>query len=556
MAILRDVLVRLGVQFKSGDKATLDDFKQSLETVRNGTAAIAAGAIAAGAGIAALTFEYANNADAAIKAARAIGISVEEYTALTAAAAKAGLSVEQVDVALKTAARNLATFASTGTGEAAEGLKILGLELDDLTGPDGKILSVADSLPLIADALTGVDEELKGAALSRIFGESGAALVNLLDDGAKGLEELTRAAEQAGLVISTDAAEAAEDFNDALTDLGNNFRGFLNNIGPDLIRAGQRFIELADDATSAILPWVEGLVDLIDSTVGLEAALAGLAAVAGAFSAITGVLTAGIGVAGLAGSFGALSAAASAVAGAFASIGIVGAGPILLAIGAAVAAIAVSFAQLAAIVGGFILVVDDLAAFIRGGNSVFEEWLRATGLSEEGIEQLRTTINDLIPVLFSLFELGQAFSGFLFTFVGEVLTVAVNTFLDLVGVLALTIDTIGEFLGLETGFVSFLQGVSGSVGTLTEFIDGLIAGLNQASDAVAGFSELGGGGLIAAGANLLGFGGDGGTVNNSTNINETTASIQVNGAGDPGAVASEVAGQIEAASSLTQGSAL
>ncbi|KAK0357997.1 hypothetical protein LTR94_037124, partial [Friedmanniomyces endolithicus] len=56
----------------------------------------------------------------------------------------------------------------------------------------------------------------KVALAQQIFGESGAAMLPLLNGGAEGLREMDAMARQLGLSLSEEAVEQAGSFNDTL----------------------------------------------------------------------------------------------------------------------------------------------------------------------------------------------------------------------------------------------------------------------------------------------------------------------------------------------------
>ena len=56
----------------------------------------------------------------------------------------------------------------------------------------------------------------KTALAIKLFGKSGADLIPLLNQGRAGIKELTDEAAKLGIVISTETAAKAEQFNDTL----------------------------------------------------------------------------------------------------------------------------------------------------------------------------------------------------------------------------------------------------------------------------------------------------------------------------------------------------
>jgi hypothetical protein len=87
-------------------------------------AKLAAAAVTA---LAAVTYASAHYADVSIKAARAAGITVEEYTSLAYVAGLAGVSTEALAMASRTVALTLSA-AAAGSAEAAAAYEALGID--------------------------------------------------------------------------------------------------------------------------------------------------------------------------------------------------------------------------------------------------------------------------------------------------------------------------------------------------------------------------------------------------------------------------------------------
>lgn len=146
--------------------------------------------------------------DATVKASRAAGVSVETFSSLAVAAEKSNVSTEELS-------KSLGKLNNT-TPELSKNLATVGISVRDTNGH----LKTADAL------LGDVAETMKkyknpadqAAVATKVFGEEGGKLVNLLKDGKAGLAAARAEAEKYGLVVSENAAAAAEKFNDDLTE--------------------------------------------------------------------------------------------------------------------------------------------------------------------------------------------------------------------------------------------------------------------------------------------------------------------------------------------------
>lgn len=171
-------------------------------------------------------------ADAASKSAQAVGLAVEEYTALSYAAELAGVGASELDAGLSRLNRTIYA-AVTGGSAQAEAFDRIGVAVLDA---GGKLKTSDQILAEIADRFQSMPDGIQKSALAmELFGKSGARMIPLLNGGSAGLAELRKEAEALGLVISGTSAAQAEVFNDNLTRLGKVAEGAGNQIAADLL---------------------------------------------------------------------------------------------------------------------------------------------------------------------------------------------------------------------------------------------------------------------------------------------------------------------------------
>lgn len=249
-----DLVAKLANLQTSLDKAGRIAEKDSARMAKafNSARAAAAGiggALVAGLSVGAVTQFVKGSidgADAAIKQARSVGVLTEEITALNFAAELSGVSQEQLTGGLSRLARN-AKDARDGVAESVDAFGQLGISV---TGADGQLKGTTALLGEIADKFQALPDGIeKTAAAQELFGRSGAGLINLLNGGSKGLEDFRKEAEQLGLVLDTQTAEAAERFNDNLARFGKVAEGAGNNVAaqllPVLVDLTDLFVDLA-----------------------------------------------------------------------------------------------------------------------------------------------------------------------------------------------------------------------------------------------------------------------------------------------------------------------
>jgi hypothetical protein len=188
--------------------------------------------------------ESIDAADAANETAKSIGISIEAYQGLSYAASTAGVEQEGLTGALTKFNKTISQAAAGGKKQAAAFADI-GVSVRDSNGhlktADGLMLEVADKFQGYADGANKV------ALAQDLFGKSGAKLIPLLNSGREGITQLTDQAQRLGLVMSQEAADAADNFNDGLTALEGVSRGMANQLAAELLPALNSIVGLMLD---------------------------------------------------------------------------------------------------------------------------------------------------------------------------------------------------------------------------------------------------------------------------------------------------------------------
>ncbi len=210
-----------------------------------------AGAFSVGA-MAAMVTSSIDAADALSKLSQRTGETVENLARLQYAGSLADVSNEALATSLKKLSKNMAEAAS-GTGEAADAFRAIGVSVVDSAG---KLRSSGDVLNDVADRFAGYEDSAAKAALAQaIFGRSGADLIPLLNAGSQGLKEMGNEASRLGVVISTETAQAAERFNDQMTRvnaaLGSIAKQTAAELLPVLNELADSLVEIAREGTGA-----------------------------------------------------------------------------------------------------------------------------------------------------------------------------------------------------------------------------------------------------------------------------------------------------------------
>lgn len=259
-----ELVTKLRLDSKSFDKGISDSQKQMVAFV-----AAAAAVSAATFALAKKTAEYQ---DELTKAARRAGETTEAFSGLAHAAKLSGLEVT-------TLSSNMSKLAGP---EAEKRLARLGISMQDVSG---KTKSTSQLMSEVADQVAAVESPTEKARIAiTAFGEEGAKLVSLLDNGSAGLSEMQEEARLLGVAFSDEAGRAAEKFNDDLTKLDAVMQGTQMTVGTMVIELINQSgaIELVTDSIAGALKWFNSLDqstrDLIANVVAANAVVLGITA--------------------------------------------------------------------------------------------------------------------------------------------------------------------------------------------------------------------------------------------------------------------------------------
>ncbi|WP_454259519.1 phage tail tape measure protein [Pseudoxanthomonas mexicana] len=214
-SIVIDLLLRTG-SFETDSKRAEKRLKEFQKEAVAAGKALGAGAAVAGAALAAVTWDAIQFADQLDEVSNRLGISTETLSGWGYAAKMSGTDLESLTSALPKLSKTLASAADEGS-RAAQLFDALGIDAKDAAG---NLRDVEDVLPEIADRFKALKNDTTEAALAQeLFGRSGAEMLEFLNRGSAGIEELTDRAARLGIVVSGETAASAAALNDRLDDL-------------------------------------------------------------------------------------------------------------------------------------------------------------------------------------------------------------------------------------------------------------------------------------------------------------------------------------------------
>jgi hypothetical protein len=273
-SIVVDLLLRTGSFATDTDRASKQFKKLQKEAQQAGKVigtAIAAGATAA---VAALQLTI-NSMDDMSKAAQKVGASTEEFSKLTYAAGLADVSMETLVGSLG----KLIKAQSAALKETSQQAKVFDALGISIKNADGSLRESTDVLSDFADkfqALKGSPEAM--AAGFAIFGRSFQEMIPLLKDGGDGIRAAGDELEAFGGVLSTEAGNNAEEFNDNLTRLKTAAFALSQAVAadllPDLIELSENLIVLVKDG-DAVSETAHSIADVFRVLAGAAGFLGG-----------------------------------------------------------------------------------------------------------------------------------------------------------------------------------------------------------------------------------------------------------------------------------------
>lgn len=246
--------------------------------------------VAAGLGAAMLgnAVNAAKNADEINTLAKQYGVSTDEIQKMNYAQDLLDVSTEAMLGSIQKV-----TKAMAGENNALQTLNIR------TKNADGSMRSATDVWYEALEALSQVENETERDQLAmELFGKSAAELAGIVDDGGAALKALGQEAEESGSILSGDALDAANEFNDGMDRLKARASSAFLEAGAALAEALLPALEKLITTVSSVLQWfanLDGTTQTVILTVlGLVAAISPLMSILSALSSPIGLVIAGL----------------------------------------------------------------------------------------------------------------------------------------------------------------------------------------------------------------------------------------------------------------------
>ena len=404
-----------------------------------------------------------------------LGMSMEAWQGWQEAAKQTGIDAENLGTRMADLGDWMQDLALHESGPLADAVKDMGVSFTDASG---KVVSLEEGMLRLAAATEGMDRQKATSLLTQIgFDEQ---TIPLLLKGRKGIEELTRAGKEAAIYSAQDRENARK-----MAELWNGLAKIWTAASATLVRVLGPAFEWMANILGDFANWLRKNEDSVKVYL---AAIAGVVAVA-----VTPAL------------WGMATAAWAAIA---------------------------PFAPFIALIAGLALVIDDLIAYIQGGESALSDFWGMFGTGEEILARLQAMWEGLKTAIGAVLDIVKALVGWF----AALLTGNLQGMIDQAWKLWEAFKSLGGVLGDLIGWLG-----NKLAGLLPDWAKDL---LGLSSDSGSGQAATGAGtaALPPSSPAALGPAG-GGTVNNSKQVTTTVTVGEINvqsNSADPNAVAQAV----------------
>ena len=290
-SVVVDLLLKTGSFTTDAARAekSLQNLQKTASSAATGIgkafAGIAAGVVA-GLSIGSAVSSFVQGVNTAIDHADKLGDMSEKFGLSTEKLSAWGYAAKMSGTDLTTLTGTLPRFskavadAADSSSKAGRTFEALGIKIKDQAG---HLRSVESLLPEVADRFKYLENSTtKTAVAMQLFGQSGTELIQFLSQGAGGLQEMEDRARALGIVIDSETAKAAGEFNDKLDDLREVTNGWFTQLASALLPT-------LDDLVGQMVDFVREGGNAKDIADGIAEAFRGIAATASAFGELEAV---------------------------------------------------------------------------------------------------------------------------------------------------------------------------------------------------------------------------------------------------------------------------
>lgn len=263
--------------------AVANDISGGAQKVADATRGISVAAGGAAVGMLGMAVSAGAAADDINTLAKQSGFGTDEIQKWQYAADRMDVSVETIISSARKMKKNMVST-SKDTIAAWEELGVA------VTDSNGELRDSTTVFYEAVDALAKVENETQRDTLAmQLFGKSADEMAGIIDDGGTALKEMGAEAEASGLILSQDALDGANAFNDGLDTLKAKAQQAFFSSGASLAENLLPMLDTLVEKMSVALSWIASLDGETLTMIGtVMLAVAAISPIAGIISKITG----------------------------------------------------------------------------------------------------------------------------------------------------------------------------------------------------------------------------------------------------------------------------
>ena len=209
----------------SGMKKGIKSIKSGLANIGKAVAIGAAGITAKFTAATASVIKFAGDTDRIDKLSQKLGVSRQSFQELDFVMSQSGTSIDSMQMGMRTLQEKIDNNSSA--------FNELGISIQNV---DGTMKSQDQVLYESISAFQKMEDGVEKSRLAtELFGRSGSELMPLLNGQAGSFEEMTKQANELGLVLGDDVVDAGVVFTDALDQLKRAGSALMNNVIAPLV---------------------------------------------------------------------------------------------------------------------------------------------------------------------------------------------------------------------------------------------------------------------------------------------------------------------------------
>lgn len=266
--------------------ASADQFSSAAGKISSATKGVSTAAAGALGSLAALAVQAGATADDLNTMAKQSGFTTEQLQIWEYGADRVDVSLEDIVSSATKMKKNMISTSATVTEAWAR----LGVSVVD---GNGELRNSTDVFNEVVQALSEVENETERDTLAMtLFGKSADSLAGLLDDGGAAFREYGEEAKEAGLILSQEALDSANAFNDAVDTLKAKGTAAFSSVGAEIAEMLIPAMDGIVDKVSAVIDWVKNLdEEQVKMIATVLAVIAAVSPVAGIISKIAGAVS-------------------------------------------------------------------------------------------------------------------------------------------------------------------------------------------------------------------------------------------------------------------------